>query len=155
VAAPNAWLSPLPSRPATYVLFLLLSRADRVSVGRLGTFLLPPGLYAYVGSARGPGGISSRVGRHLRHPKSMRWHIDFLRAYARPVAVWWAEGEQREECAWATALTALPQADIAVPGFGSSDCCCPAHLIWFPALPDRTTFEQQIGRRLMEVRFDE
>ncbi len=154
VAATDGSLRLLPPRPGTYVLALHLPAPISIPVGRLGTFDFPPGFYLYVGSARGPGGLAGRIARHLRHPKPLRWHVDFLRAHARPVAVWWAEGEERAECAWAHALARMPGGTVPVPRFGASDCRCPAHLFLFSSLPDRERIAQAIGTSVEEVRFD-
>ena len=69
----------LPDQPGTYVLILRVFRPASVRVGRLGRFHFPAGWYAYVGSARGPGGLAARISRHLRSPKPSRWHVDHLR----------------------------------------------------------------------------
>jgi Uri superfamily endonuclease len=61
------------------------------------------------------------------------------------VAVWLAEGDRRRECAWAAGLARMDGASLPVPGFGASDCRCPAHLIHFPDLPDREPFERIVG----------
>ncbi|MGD1996907.1 MAG: GIY-YIG nuclease family protein [Anaerolineae bacterium] len=142
------------SSPGTYALLLRLERARRLSVGRLGCFRFPRGVYVYTGSAQGPGGTRARIARHLRRPKVLHWHVDYLRAHALPVLVWLLEGDQRRECQWAGALQRMPRASIPALGFGSSDCSCPSHLIRFPALPDRTIFEQTIGEPVTEVRLD-
>jgi len=80
--------------------------------------------------------------------------VDFLRAHARPVAIWWSEGAERKECAWAGALARLPGADLPAPGFGASDCRCPAHLIHFSVRPDRKRFARAIDEPVKEVRLD-
>ena len=139
----------VPGLPGTYVLVLVVEDEQQVRVGRLGEFRIPPGWLAYVGSARGPGGLSARLARHLRHPKSPVWHIDFLRAVARPVAIWWATGMDRRECLWATALAGMPGASRPIPGFGSSDCRCPAHLFHFPELPERESFARLAGEEVI------
>jgi len=136
---------PLPARPGTYALFLRLDRERVLTIGRLGHFHFPAGLYAYVGSARGPGGLAARIARHLRRSKPLRWHIDYLRPHTRPVAVWLTLGVRRRECAWAQGLAAMEHAAIPAPGFGASDCRCPAHLIHFPTMPDRERFERLVG----------
>ena len=123
----------LPAAPGTYVLILRLDAPSRIVPGRLGPCDLPAGLYAYVGSAHGPGGLRARVARHLRRDKPRHWHIDALTAAARPVAIWTRATPERLECAWARTLAALPGVTLPVAGFGSSDCACPAHLF---ALPD-------------------
>ena len=139
----------LPGLPGTYVLVLVVENGQRVRVGRLGEFGIPPGWLAYVGSARGPGGLAARLARHLRHPKPLVWHIDFLRAVARPVAVWWATGTDRRECLWAAALDQMPGASRPIPGFGASDCRCPTHLFHFPGPPDREEFARRVGEEVM------
>lgn len=136
----------VPDRPGTYVLILRLScSAVDVRVGRLGCFRFLAGWYAYVGSARGPGGLAARLTRHLRSLKTMHWHIDYLRAQAQPVEIWYATGTQRRECAWALALFGLPGASVPVSRFGASDCRCPAHLIYFTAPLDWMTFSSALG----------
>ncbi|MHB1416141.1 MAG: DUF123 domain-containing protein, partial [Chloroflexota bacterium] len=63
-------------------------------------------------------------------------HIDYLTAVAPVVRVYVQEGATRQECTVARALSARPGARIPVVGFGSSDCRCAAHLVWFEAEPD-------------------
>ena len=127
------------------MLVLSLSRAATITVGRLGHFPFPAGWYAYAGSAQGPGGLVARLLRHLRSPKPLRWHVDYLRADARPVEVWYAVGTVNRECAWADALSGLPGASFPASRFGASDCRCPAHLIHFPAPPDPAAFACTVG----------
>jgi Uri superfamily endonuclease len=105
----------------------------RLEVGRLGTFDFEAGLYAYIGSAHGPGGLRGRVMRHLRHDKAPHWHIDRLTACVPVVEVWWRESTARLECRWAQLVGGLPGAKPPAPGFGASDCACPAHLFLLPA----------------------
>jgi Uri superfamily endonuclease len=129
----------LTDHPGTYALVLSLPYAlADVCIGRLGRFRFPAGWYVYVGSARGPGGLAARLARHLRLDKPLHWHIDYFRAHARPVEIWYASGTQRRECAWAQAIAGLSGASIPVPRFGASDCRCSAHLIHFAAPPDLT-----------------
>jgi len=40
--------------------------------------ILEPGVYFYIGSARGPGGVLARLARHLVGEKRVWWHIDRL-----------------------------------------------------------------------------
>jgi len=98
----------------------------------VGTPRLDPGHYVYLGSARGPGGLRARVGRHLRLDKARRWHVDHLTARAPITRVVGRPG--RSECALVRALLAHPLVAAPVRGFGSSDCrACPAHLLSLPA----------------------
>jgi len=135
----------LPDRPGTYALILKLPHPTTIGVGQLGRFQFPAGWYAYAGSAHGPGGLVARISRHLRLPKPLHWHVDYLRVCARPIAAWHAVGIRKRECAWAKALARLPGASAPIPRFGASDCCCPAHLIHFAAPPDLKTFARAVG----------
>jgi len=122
----------LPSAAGTYVLHILLTKSQEITVGRLGRFLFPAGLYLYCGSARGSGGIRARVGRHLRRNKTLHWHVDYLLQQGTPTRVWYALSAERLECAWSRAVLHLPGALAPVAGFGSSDCACSTHLTYLP-----------------------
>ena len=120
----------------TYVLVLRLVEETHIRVGRLGEFSFPAGHYLYVGSAQGSGGLEARFARHRRAEKRLHWHIDYLTRCADIIDVWYVESPRRLECVVAEAIAALPDARVPVPGFGSSDCRCPAHLFYFSELPD-------------------
>lgn len=127
-----------PTGPGTYILFLLLRKSKTITVGRLGSWTFRNGYYAYTGSAQGSGGLAGRLKRHLRpdSQKRIHWHIDHLVASdAKITQVWWKEGQMNHECFWAQQLA--KEGSIVLPGFGSSDCTCPSHLIWLPALKDQ------------------
>jgi Uri superfamily endonuclease len=132
--------------PGTYALILNLpqSVAD-VRIGRLGRFHCPAGWYAYVGSARGPGGLAARLARHLRLLKPLHWHIDYLRIHASPIEVWYVTGTRRWECDWARVLLGLSGASAPVSRFGASDCRCAAHLAHFAMPPDLAAFANVAG----------
>jgi Uri superfamily endonuclease len=125
----------MPSGKGTYLLLAQLQEDADIAIGRLGTFCLTAGWYAYAGSALGPGGLRARLSRHLRSGKGVHWHIDYLLARAVANAVWVVESPLRLECGWAAAAQRLPSAHLPVPGFGASDCRCPAHLIHFAQRP--------------------
>jgi Uri superfamily endonuclease len=129
----------------TYILFVLLDHQVALSIGRLGDFDFPAGYYSYVGSARGPGGLEARLARHLRAGKRPRWHIDYLLQVATATEIWQVSSSERLECRWAEALLHLPGATLPVPGFGSSDCGCHAHLLLFEAMPSLTAFRTQVN----------
>lgn len=128
--------------PGTYVLLLWLAADSTVEVGRLGTFALPAGWYAYTGSAFGLGGLRGRLKHHRKPVSKPHWHVDYLRRAAPLQAIWYAHGETNQEHDWAKALTAMPGASLPVPRFGASDCTCPAHLIHFTGRPDVGTFRK-------------
>ncbi len=134
----------MQSRPGTYALILRATGRKTVQVGRLGRLAMQPGFYVYVGSALGSGGLKARVGHHLRLVKRPHWHIDYLRRETECVAVWHACGTVRQECAWADAFSGLRGSTIPLPGFGSSDCRCPAHLFLFDRSPSLRAFRNSL-----------
>lgn len=112
-------------KKGSYALVIVLEKGNRLTVGRLGTFEFPSGLYLYMGSALN--GLYSRVRRHIRHKKRLHWHVDYLTSGAAVEQVWYALGEERRECRW-SAVALAEGAAVVAPGFGSSDCRCVTHL---------------------------
>jgi Uri superfamily endonuclease len=141
----------LPDSPGSYVLVLRLHGSTQLDVGCLGAFTFPSGWYAYAGSARGPGGLASRVRRHIRTHKPHHWHIDFLRAHSEVVGVWYAEGTYRCECEWAEALLRLRGASPAAVGFGASDCRCKTHLAHLVEAPNLASFRASVKRSVVHA----
>jgi len=144
------------AEPGTYALLLKLDKQERITIGKLGTFDFPGGYYLYVGSALGPGGLRARLARHRlgnenasqssssQTGKRLHWHIDYLLQWAQLIEVWRVASEERLECKWSRVARRLSGAQVPVQGFGSSDCHCPAHLIYFSARPNREQFERAI-----------
>ena len=116
----------IPAGKGTYALILQLSLPCRIKVGRLGLMEFPAGLYIYVGSAFGPGGLRARIAHHMKRASRPHWHIDHLRRVCDVEEVWYVEGE-RLECTWARRLL-RNSAAVPVPGFGCTDCRCNSHL---------------------------
>lgn len=125
----------LSSEKGTYALIMRLDQQCRIPVGKLGTFLFPEGWYVYTGSAFGPGGLKSRIHRHLKKKKKNHWHIDYLRNRCNIINVWISTSETRLECQWASKLYQSGNAIISVSGMGSSDCTCETHLFLFKKQP--------------------
>ncbi|ATQ68706.1 MULTISPECIES: GIY-YIG nuclease family protein [Methylosinus] len=116
-----------PAAPGAYAMIVALDAPLLAKAGRRSA-VLAAGRYIYCGSARGPGGLRARLGRHMRRGKARRWHIDQLTEAGRVLGAWIAPGG--DECALVTALAALP---IPLEGFGSSDCPrCRSHLLHWP-----------------------
>ena len=118
----------LPALPGSYILELALGHQIAIRPGKLGEILLGPGRLRYYGSARGPGGVRSRVARHLRRAEKRHWHVDWLlsRAAVRRVLV----DLRATECGLLRRDLASGRWAVAAAGFGSSDCRrCPAHLL--------------------------
>jgi len=149
----------LPASHGTYVLHLAISHSQPLTIGHLGRYDLPVGDYFYVGSARGAGGLQTRVGRHLRGDGALHWHIDYLRAVAEVRDVLYTATDNALECSWSQTLVQLPHAFTPVPHFGSGDCRsdCAAHLIAFPRNADITSLlrvlERVTGTSIVHLRF--
>ena len=145
----------IASGPGSYVLYLVVEHEIRVRVGRSGIFDFYPGGYFYSGSAQGPGGVKARLKHHLRLAVSPRWHLDWLRPYARIVRGYVVLSEERLECDWSKALARLPGSGIPAAGFGASDCWngCPAHLIYFANRADQVQIKfilQEIAKQQVQ-----
>jgi Uri superfamily endonuclease len=124
--------------------YILILRLDQplhdLPIGRLGRFDFASGIYLYVGSAFGAGGLPARLAYHQRrHKPRPHWHIDYLRAEACLCEAWSVSGGGRLECVWCRALAAHPAVSTPVPGFGSRDTGCPTHLFYLPC-PSRLGF---------------
>jgi Uri superfamily endonuclease len=150
----------IPAEAGSYLLWLHSPRTQDLTVGRLGRFNFPSGEYFYLGSAQGPGGLRTRLGRHLLGSGKPHWHIDHLRAatqvrgfgYQTRLGQSGAVSHLPLECDWSQKLAMLSQGSLPVPGFGASDCRsgCAAHLVHFSAgsLQKIQTFADQIEIRL-------
>lgn len=144
-------MNAIPKAPGTYVLWLKLDAPAQVSIGRLGVFDFPAGVYAYVGSAFGPGGLRGRLKHHLSPVKKPHWHIDYLRQAAPCVGVSFQAHPERYEHAWAATLASLPGVGQPVRRFGASDCQCESHLLHFAcALPSALN---QLHTALSDTRY--
>ncbi len=135
-AVAPACASSLPPAPGAYLLLITL-REELPLSGRLAGHALPAGHYLYAGSARGPGGLSARLTRHLKQRKKIRWHVDQLTTRAAsvlalpfPDASDEAAQPRWTECRLATLLADSGHFTHPLPGFGSSDCpACLSHLL--------------------------
>ncbi len=102
-----------------------------IRIGALGEFLFDPGTYIYTG--RAIRNLRSRVNRHLRREKKLRWHIDYLLDHARIEHILVFPDQAASECLINLETARSNDYRFPVPGFGSSDCKCPAHLVGLPA----------------------
>ena len=126
--------------PGTYALVFGLDAAATVAVGALGAAEFAAGAYAYVGSAFGSNGLG-RVDRHRRVAGGAHdvrfWHVDYFGGHpAASLESIVVAPDSDVECRLAAALRERAtdptpgRGDAAVPpGFGASDCGCPAHLV--------------------------
>jgi sugar fermentation stimulation protein A len=122
-----------------YILLIRVPAERALDIGSLGRLRFPAGNYVYIGS--GMGCLSRRVERHFRPDKKVKWHVDRLLGVARLSDAVLFPSKHRDECRLARAVLAFPGARV-VPGFGSSDCRCPGHLVFLGALP----FGELLGR---------
>ncbi len=133
----------LPAVPGAYALVIETHRDVRMAVAGRRRVDFPEGVYLYVGSANGPGGIRARVRRHLKGAKTVRWHVDRLtNAFGVATVVALPGGT---ECAIMRVAVQWPGVTVPAPGFGSSDCrTCAAHLARLPEPVD-------VARRADEI----
>jgi len=127
--------------PGTYALILQSQLTASVQIGHWRQIDIEPGYYIYVGSAFGPGGVRARVSRHLRTDKPKHWHIDYLREFVTPLAVWISYEPEQLEHQWAQAFYDKGETS-PIQGFGCSDCRCFSHLFYTVATPDATWLNQ-------------
>ena len=112
-------------RMGTYVLVITLGSDLTTEVGALGTLSFPAGVYLYTGSALG--GLDQRVSRHIRHEKTVKWHIDRLTVAADSVIAYESYPDYVPECELASMAGDCGMVP-SVDGFGCSDCSCRTHL---------------------------
>ncbi len=118
----------IPDEKGAYVLAMRFDAALDVQPGKAGPVRLPPGWLAYCGSANGPGGLGARLRRHFRPDKKPHWHVDRLTVRAADIACVAVAGGS--ECELVARLSRSPAFEIAVPGFGNTDCSiCASHLL--------------------------
>ena len=107
-----------------YIAVFNLSKDHYIKVGKLGRIKFREGIYFYVGSAQR--NLLVRIERHGRRNKPLRWHIDYLSAKTEMLGAIIISGTRERECQMASELAEMYE--LAVPGFGSSDCRCGGHL---------------------------
>lgn len=136
----------LPACGGSYVLALAAQRPLLLCAGALGERRLDSGVYLYVGSAFGPGGLRARLSRHWNGAERLRWHVDYLRRQTRPLAAWYQPQAEPMEHVWAAMLGTGRGISTAWPGFGASDCSCFTHLFFAAKLPSLKAFKARLAR---------
>ncbi|MDX1523321.1 MAG: GIY-YIG nuclease family protein, partial [Anaerolineae bacterium] len=135
-----------------YVLLLLLTEDEELTIGKLGTFIFPAGWYAYVGSAFGAGGLTGRLKYHLRPLEKPHWHIDYLRQAAIIQEIWLSPDDEKHEEEWVALMLDVPGATVLVDGFGASGSSQESHLIYFDIRPSLEDFAVGVRRRFPGAR---
>lgn len=132
-------------RSGSYLLVIALDGPKVLSIGALGEHHFPAGTYIYCGSALN--GLRQRTSRHMREIKKVHWHVDRLLNEGRVVGAILLYSEQRLECRLASTLADMKGMRTHVPGFGSSDCRCPGHLL----LADLEELEERWLDKVLKV----
>lgn len=133
-------------QPGTYTLILYAKEPFIVEIGKLGELQGKPGYYLYCGSAFGTGGLTARLNHHCHIAKRPHWHIDYLRKKIALSHIWYSHDPIKREHDWAQLLGGYSTASFPQLDFGSSDCKCPSHLIYFPQKPTLAEFQRKISR---------
>lgn len=110
-----------------YTIYLQINSVKEVSIGSLGRFTFPKGIYVYVGSAKK--NIVHRIHRHKEIEKKYHWHFDYLRPHGKITKIITYEASITE-CGLADKIREDLHGTFPVKGFGSSDCKCRSHLIY-------------------------
>ena len=136
----------VPTERGTYVLILQVPERKRLEIGRMGTFDISPGFYAYVGSAFGAGGSRARIDHHTEGGSTPRWHIDYLMNCAMPLEVWYATSDRKLERDWVQLMEKEARFTCPIPRFGSSDYrrSRSSHLFFSKRRPSFHWFEQRV-----------
>ncbi len=114
-----------PRSPGSYLLLVRLEQAVTIKAGRLPDRQYAAGWYVYAGSAMN--GLKPRLTRYLKTERKRHWHIDYLLEHGEVTGAWMIGDTERRECALATGLRERFE---WIPGFGSTDCRCPGHLVY-------------------------
>ena len=120
--------------------YLLILRIDDdltdLTIGQLGRFHFAAGYYLYIGSAFGPGGLSTQL-QHFEQPGRTRprRHIDYLRPHAHLVEAWGVGSGAPVGCHWAHALAATQEVSVPVPRFSARNRNCRSHLLYVARRP--------------------
>ncbi len=116
----------------SYILFLSTNNQTTQIISKLGELSFLPGIYLYIGSALGLGGLVKRIERHLKKSKKIFWHIDNLTSSDFFTITAYIEiyNYKKLECSIANLIREnfSEEEYIEYKGFGSSDCCCESHL---------------------------
>ena len=124
-----------------YQLLIYLPKNTSIVIGKKGRFRFPKGHYIYTGSARN--GLERRVERHLNKDKKHFWHIDYLLDQALIQKIFLFTNSKFGECALNLKTLRKPGAKVIMPKFGSSDCSCAAHLIFFEEMIENEITDEE------------
>ncbi len=117
------WKANIPESKGTYILVIEVVNDINIKIGCLGKRKLERGVYVYIGSARGPGGLKARIYRHLKLNKRIKWHIDYLTVNpkVRIKAVFYLKSKDLLESIVANKLLSNNFFKGVIKGFGCTD----------------------------------
>lgn len=117
----------------TYCLLINLDTDQIIEIGRKGKISFKKGHYVYVGSALNS--LKGRIKRHLSKDKKLHWHVDYLLDNPKSgiKEVYFSDDGVKHECDLAAYIA---EKGKEVQEFGSSDCKCNSHLIYFLNIHD-------------------
>jgi len=120
----------------SYILVVFIQKNIELIIGALGKIKFNKGYYLYIGSAMGNSGSTTLINRVRRHvsparSKKIHWHIDYVlnTNFASVCCVYLIPSLENLECLIANEL--LNVSDGHINKFGSSDCHCKSHLLYF------------------------
>jgi Uri superfamily endonuclease len=140
----------------SYILFLQVDKSIKIHVGYLDEVIFKKGYYIYIGSALGPGGLQTRLVRHLLRKKKVHWHIDYLTVHPNVECISYMEifSLEKIECQINDLLKDEVLAGSkyeVIPNFGSSDCSCKSHIIYLEKI-DLKPFVVKIRKTIANYR---
>ena len=111
-----------------YCLIIKNKKQNKVKIGAIGSIDFKEGFYVYIGSAMNS--LIPRIKRHLSDEKKIHWHVDYLLKSKNTSIeeVFFNIGEEKIECELARIIS---KEGKEIASFGSSDCNCNSHLIYF------------------------
>ena len=106
-----------------------MKKSEKLQIGHLyQDYKFKKGCYVYIGSAMNS--LVARIDRHLSEEKRMHWHIDYLLKSPNNSIrdVLFNISDKKVECELANKIA---EDGEEISNFGSSDCNCNSHLIYF------------------------
>ncbi|MEO0232182.1 MAG: DNA/RNA nuclease SfsA [candidate division WOR-3 bacterium] len=131
----------------SYIIYGELKRSISLKIGGLGEIFFKKGHYLYIGSSMNS--LSSRIKRHLRKKKKLRWHIDYLIHYLENIKPIPIRASEFLECSISKEIEKI--SDGFIKNFGSSDCRCKSHLYFLKENPFK---DEKFLNILLKYRID-
>ena len=131
----------------SYILLIFVKKNFEEKIGKLGKVKFKKGFYAYVGSAFGRTvNLENRIARHLRKNKKKFWHIDYLLSSQNvKIKKVYVFPSRKIECYLAKNL--LKFSEGFIKNFGSSDCKCISHLLYFKSFRNLSEILSKVIRK--------